>query len=150
MDYMARQYNLSIGFKTAEQIKHKIGSVLIDLPEDEAPEPMLVQGRNVSTSHPIEATITYKDVACCIDKTIAQIENSIMKALQVLPPEVYTDIIRNGIWLAGGGAQLRGIAQRFSDRMNLTFHVAEDPLKAVARGTCIAIKETDRYKFLTR
>ena len=150
VDYMARQYNLRIGFKTAEQIKHQIGSVLIDLPEDEVPEPMLVQGRNVSTSHPIEATITYKDIACCIDKTIAQIENGIMKVLETVPPEIYTDIIRNGIWLAGGGALLRGISKRFSDRMNLRFHIAEDPLKAVARGTCIAIADTQKYKFLTR
>lgn len=150
VDYMARQYNLRIGFKTAEQIKHQIGSVLIDLPEDEVPEPMLVQGRNVSTSHPIEATITYKDIACCIDKTIAQIENGIMKVLETVPPEIYTDIIRNGIWLAGGGALLRGISRRFSDRMNLRFHIAEDPLKAVARGTCIAIADTQKYKFLTR
>lgn len=150
VDYMAKQYNLRIGFKTAEQIKHQIGSVLMDLPSDEAPEPMLVQGRNVSTSHPIEATITYKDIACCIDKTIGQIENGIMKVLETLPPEVYTDIIRNGIWLAGGGALLRGIAKRFSDRMNLKFHIAEDPLRAVARGTCIAIEDTDKYKFLAR
>ena len=150
VDYMARQYNLRIGFKTAEQIKHQIGSVLIDLPEDEVPEPMLVQGRNVSTSHPIEATITYKDIACCIDKTIAQIENGIMKVLETVPPEIYTDIIRNGIWLAGGGALLRGISKRFSDRMNLKFHIAEDPLKAVARGTCISIEDTDKYKFLMR
>lgn len=150
VDYMARQYNLRIGFKTAEQIKHQIGSVLMDLPADEAPEPMLVQGRNVSTSHPIEATITYKDIACCIDKTIAQIENGIMKVLETVPPEIYTDIIRNGIWLAGGGALLRGISKRFSDRMNLKFHIAEDPLKAVARGTCISIEDTDKYKFLMR
>jgi rod shape-determining protein MreB len=150
VDYMARQYNLRIGFKTAEHIKHQIGSVLMDLPVDEAPEPMLVQGRNVSTSHPIEATITYKDIACCIDKTIAQIENGIMKVLETVPPEIYTDIIRNGIWLAGGGALLRGISKRFSDRMNLKFHIAEDPLKAVARGTCISIEDTDKYKFLMR
>jgi rod shape-determining protein MreB len=150
VDYMARQYNLRIGFKTAEHIKHQIGSVLMDLPADEAPEPMLVQGRNVSTSHPIEATITYKDIACCIDKTIAQIENGIMKVLETVPPEIYTDIIRNGIWLAGGGALLRGISKRFSDRMNLKFHIAEDPLKAVARGTCISIEDTDKYKFLMR
>ena len=150
VDYMARQYNLRIGFKTAEHIKHQIGSVLMDLPADEAPEPMLVQGRNVSTSHPIEATITYKDIACCIDKTIAQIENGIMKVLETVPPEINTDIIRNGIWLAGGGALLRGISKRFSDRMNLKFHIAEDPLKAVARGTCISIEDTDKYKFLMR
>ena len=147
IDYMARQYNIRIGFRTAEEIKCKIGSVLIDLPDDEVPEPMLVQGRNVSTSHPIEATITYKDVACCIDKTITQIENGIMKVLERVKPEIYTDLMRNGIWLAGGGALLRGIAKRFSDRMNMTFHVAEDPLKAVARGTCIAIEDTEKYKY---
>jgi rod shape-determining protein MreB len=73
-----------------------------------------------------------------------------MKVLETIPPEVYTDIIRNGISLAGGGALLRGIAKRFSDRMNLTFHVAEDPLKAVVRGTCTAIVDTDKYKFLMR
>lgn len=150
VDYLARQYNLRVGFKTAEQIKHQIGSVLMDLPAEEAPEPMLVQGRNVSTSHPIEATITYKDVACCIDKTISQIENAIMKVLETVPPEVYTDIIRNGISLAGGGALLRGIDRRFSDKMYLKFHIAEDPLKAVARGTCIAIEDTETYKFLMR
>ena len=150
VDFMAKQYNLRIGFKTAEQIKHQIGSVLMSLPEDEAPQPMLVQGRNLSTSHPIEATISYTDIACCIDKTIGQIEDGIMKVLETVPPEIYTDIIRNGIWLAGGGALLRGIAKRFSDKMNLTFHVAEDPLKAVARGTCKAIEDTNKYKFLMR
>jgi rod shape-determining protein MreB len=75
-----------------------------------------------------------------------------MKVLERVKPEIYTDLMRNGIWLAGGGALLRGIAKRFSDRMNMTFHVAEDPLKAVARGTCIAIEDTEkyRYKFLMR
>jgi rod shape-determining protein MreB len=73
-----------------------------------------------------------------------------MKVLETVPPEIYTDIIRNGIWLAGGGALLRGISKRFSDRMNLKFHIAEDPLKAVARGTCISIEDTDKYKFLMR
>lgn len=150
IDCMARQYNLRIGHKTAEQIKHKIGSVLMDLPADEAPEPMLVQGRNASTSHPIEATISYHDVACCIDKTITQIENGIMKVLETIPPEIYTDIMRNGIWLPGGGALLRGIQKRFTERMHIQFHIADDPLKAVARGTCIAIEDTNKYKFLAR
>lgn len=64
----------------------------------------------------------------------------------------YLDGLPNFEWLAGGGALLRGIAKRFSDRMNLTFHIADDPLKAVARGTCIAIEDTEkyRYKFLMR
>lgn len=74
-----------------------------------------------------------------------QIEDGIMKVLKTVPPEIYTDIIRNGIWLAGGGTLLRGIAKRLSDKMNLTFHVAEDPHKAVAKGTCKAIMVAQSY-----
>lgn len=89
-------------------------------------------------------------MAHCIDKTICKIENEIMKVLQKTPPELYSNIVENGIWLAGGGALLRGIAQRFSERTTIEFHVAEDPLKAVARGTCDALKHTDSYKFLLK
>ena len=70
--------------------------------------------------------------------------------LQSTPPELYSNIVKNGIWLAGGGSLLRGIAQRFTDRVNIQFHVAEDPLKAVARGTCLALKGTESYPFLMR
>ena len=85
-----------------------------------------------------------------IDKTISKIENEILKVLQKTPPEIYSNIVHNGIWLAGGGVLLRGIAQRFTDKVNIQFHVADDPLKAVARGTCLALKNTDNYPFLMR
>ena len=75
-----------------------------------------------------------------------QIENRIMKVLEGVKSESY-DLMRNGIWLARGGALLRGIAKRFSDRMNMTFHIADAPLKAVARGTCKAIEDTEKYKY---
>ena len=83
-----------------------------------------------------------------IDKTITKIESEIIKVLQRTPPELYSNIVHNGIWLAGGGSLLRGIAKRFTDKVNIQFHVAEDPLKAVARGTCLALKGTDVYPFL--
>ena len=85
-----------------------------------------------------------------MDKTIQKIEGEIIKVLQRTPPELYSNIVRNGIWLAGGGSLLRGIAKRFSDKVNIQFHVAEDPLKAVARGTCLALKGTDYYPFLMK
>ena len=81
---------------------------------------------------------------------IQKIENEIIKVLQRTAPELYSNIVRNGIWLAGGGSLLRGIAKRFTDRINIPFHVAEDPLKAVARGTCLALKGTGKYPFLMR
>lgn len=150
VDYLAKQHNISIGRTTAEQIKFAIGSVLPELPPDEEPEDYRVIGRNMVTAHPAEASISYREIAACIDKTIVKIEGEIIKVLQRTEPELYSNIVRNGIWLAGGGSLLRGIAQRFSEKVNIPFHVAEDPLKAVARGTCLALKGTDRYQFLER
>ena len=100
------------------------------------------------TAHPARAAISYKEIAACIDKTISKIEGEIIKVLQRTPPELYSNIVKNGIWLAGGGSLLRGLAQRFTEKVNIEFHVAEDPLKAVARGTCLALKGTDHYPFL--
>ena len=104
--------------------------------------------KNIVTAHPARAAISYREISACIDKTITKIESEIIKVLQRTPPELYSNIVRNGIWLAGGGSLLRGISQRFSEKVNIGFHVAEDPLKAVARGTCLALKGTDHYPFL--
>lgn len=150
IDYLGQQHNISIGRTTAEQIKFAVGSVLQELPPEEEPEPFTVIGRNIVTAHPAEAVISYKEIAACIDKTITKIESEIIKVLQKTPPELYSNIVRNGIWLAGGGSLLRGIAQRFTEKVNIQFRVAEDPLKAVARGTCLALKGTDKYPFLMR
>ena len=150
IDYLGQQHNIAIGRTTAETIKFAIGSVLSELPEGEEPEPYTVIGRNMITARPAEAVITYKEIAQCIDKTISKIEGEITKVLRETEPELYSNIVQNGIWLAGGGSLLRGIAKRFSEKVNIPFHVAEDPLKAVARGTCIALKGTDHYPFLIR
>ena len=64
--------------------------------------------------------------------------------------KVREDIVENGIHLAGGGSLLRGLARRLSEKVNIPFYVAEDPLRAVARGTCLALKNTDNYSFLMR
>lgn len=150
IDYLAQQHNITIGHSTAEEIKFAVGSVLPELPEEEEPGDYVVLGRNVVTAHPAEATISYHEVSSCIDKTISKIEGEIIKVLQRTPPELYSDIVRNGIWLAGGGAMLRGLARRFSDKVNIVFRVAEDPLKAVARGTCLALRGVDSYPFMMR
>lgn len=127
-----------------------IGGGTTDLSPEDGPEDFHVIGRNMITAHPAEAFISYKEIALCIDKTIVKIESEIIKVLQRIEPEVYSNIVQNGIWLAGGGSLLRGIARRFTDKVNIPFRVAEDPLKAVARGTCLALKGTDRYQFFER
>lgn len=148
IDYLGQQHNISIGRTTAEQIKFAVGAVLPELPPEEEPEVFVVEGKNIATAHPTRADISYRDISYCIDKTIAKIEGEIIKVLQRTPPELYSNIVKNGIWLAGGGSLLRGIAQRFTDKVNIQFHVAEDPLKAVARGTCLALKGIGQYPFL--
>ena len=147
--YLRQQHNIRVGEITAEKIKIAVGAVIPDLDEEE-PEPFIVRGPNLMTAHPVEATITHQEIAHCLDKSIAKIEASILHVLENTPPELYSDIVENGIWLAGGGAQLRGLAKRFTDKVNIQFHVCDDPLHAVARGTCEALKNTDHYSFLMR
>ena len=146
--YMRQQHNIKIGEITAERIKIAVGAVLPDL-EDE-PEPYTINGPNLMTAHPVEATITHQEIAHCLDRSIAKIETSIMHVLEETPPELYTDIVSEGIYLSGGGALLRGLAKRLTDKINIPFHVANDPLHAVGRGTCEALKNTDRFSFLIR
>lgn len=148
MQFMRQQHNIKVGEGTAEQIKIRVGSVLTKLEEE--PEPMKVNGPNLMTAHPVEATVTYQEIATCLDKSIARIETGILHVLEQTPPELYSDIVEGGIYLSGGGALLRGLAKRLSDKVNIQFHVAEDPLRAVARGTCIALKHTDNFSFLMR
>lgn len=148
MQFMRQQHNIKVGEGTAEQIKIRVGSVLTKLEEE--PEPMKVNGPDLMTAHPVEATVTYQEIATCLDKSIARIETGILHVLEQTPPELYSDIVEGGIYLSGGGALLRGLAKRLSDKVNIQFHVAEDPLRAVARGTCIALKHTDDFSFLMR
>ena len=148
--YLRQQHNIKVGEITAEKIKIAVGAVIPDLEEGEEPEPFVVRGPNIMTAHPVEATITYQEIAHCLDKSIAKIETSILHVLENTPPELYADIVENGIFLSGGGSLLRGLAKRFKDKVNIEFHVADDPLHAVARGTCDALKHTDRYSFLMR
>ncbi|MCQ2168867.1 MAG: rod shape-determining protein [Bacteroidales bacterium] len=146
--YLRQQHNIKVGEITAEKIKIAVGAVLPQLEVE--PEPFVVRGPNLMTAHPVEAVITYDEIAHCLDKSIAKIETSILHVLENTPPELYSDIVENGIFLSGGGALLRGLDKRLTDKVNIQFHVAEDPLHAVARGTCEALKNTDHYSFLIR
>ena len=148
-EYMGRQHNLKVSERMAERIKIHVGSALTDLEED-APEEYIVHGPNKITALPMEVPVCYQEIAHCLDKSIAKIENAVLSALENTPPEIYADIIHNGIYLAGGGALLRGLAKRLQDKINIPFHVADDPLHCVARGTGIALKNVDRFSFLMR
>ncbi|HZJ74073.1 MAG TPA: rod shape-determining protein [Perlabentimonas sp.] len=146
--YLRHQHNIKIGDKTGEDIKIAVGSALPDL--ENPPADFIVRGPNLMTALPIEIPISYQEIAHCLDKSISKIETGILSVLEQTPPELYADIVQTGIYLAGGGALLRGLDKRLSDKINIPFHVAEDPLQAVARGTGIALKNVEKFQFLMR
>ena len=148
-EYMSRQHNVKVSERMAERIKIHVGSALTDL-GDEAPEDFIVHGPNRITALPMEVPVCYQEIAHCLDKTVAKIENAVLSALENTPPELYADIVKNGIWLSGGGALLRGLDKRLQDKINIPFHIAEDPLHSVAKGAGIALKNVDRFSFLMR
>ena len=147
-EYMRRQHNLRVGERTAEMIKINVGSALTDL--ENPPEDYLVHGPNQMTALPMEVPVSYQEIAHCLEKSISKVEMAVLSALEQTPPELYSDIVRRGVYLAGGGALLRGLAKRLGDKINIPFNVAEDPLHAVARGTGIALKNFDKFNFLIR
>ncbi|MBD0402116.1 MULTISPECIES: rod shape-determining protein [unclassified Flammeovirga] len=144
LDYMRRQHNLLIGERSAEKIKVEVGSALTEL--DEEIEPFEVRGRDLMTGIPKVITVTYSEVAYAIDKSISKIEEAVLRALETAPPELSADIYDRGIHLTGGGALLRGLDKRLSIKTKLPVHVADDPLRAVVRGTGQALKNLDNFK----
>ncbi|MBQ1796153.1 MAG: rod shape-determining protein [Prevotella sp.] len=148
-EYMSRQHNMRISERMAERIKINVGSALSDL-GDEAPENYTVYGPNRITALPMEVSVDYKEIAHCIDKTVAKIDAAVLSALEVTPPELYADIVKNGIWLSGGGALLRGLDKRLEAKIGIPFHVAEDPLRSVALGAGVALKNINNFSFLMR
>lgn len=148
-EYMSRQHNVKVSERMAERIKINVGSALTDL-GDSAPEDFIVYGPNRITALPMEIAVCYQEIAHCIDKTIAKIETAVLQALENTPPELYADIVKNGIWLTGGGALLRGLDKRLTDKIQIPFHIDDDPLRSVAKGTGIALKNVNNYQFLMR
>ena len=142
--YMRTQHNLYVGERTAERVKILIGSALEEL--ENPPEDMTVQGRDLLTGKPKETVISHREIAKALDKSIIRIEDSVMETLSQTPPELAADIYNTGVYLAGGGSMLRGLDKRLSQKTDLPIFIAEDPLRAVVRGTGIALKNIDQYK----
>lgn len=148
MNHMKRAHNVKVGERTAELIKMSVGSALTEL--DNPPEDYIVHGPNQMTALPMEVPVSYQEICHCIEKSISKIEAAVLSALEDTPPELYSDIVRNGVYLAGGGALLRGLDKRLTSKIGIQFHVAEAPLLAVAKGTGVALRNRDKFSFLIR
>ena len=146
MNYMKRAHNILIGERTAELLKIKVGSALEHL--ETPPDDFAVNGRDLMTGIPRQITVSYTEIASALDESISKIEEAILKALESTPPELASDIYKRGLYLTGGGALLRGLDKRISAKTKLPVHIASEPLRAVVKGTGIALKNTHRFSFL--
>ncbi len=146
VDYMKKKYNLLVGERTAEQIKIAVGSAITELANP--PEPIAINGRDLITGIPRQVEVKYSEVAVALDDSLNKVETAVLKVLEDVPPELASDIYKRGIYLTGGGALLRGLDIRLSRKTKLDVRVADDPLRAVVKGSGIALKNTGRYTFL--
>jgi rod shape-determining protein MreB len=146
--FMRTKYNLYVGERTAEKIKIEVGAATEDL--EEIPEKIYVQGRDLMTGKPKEMTISYKETIQAMDKSILRIEDAVMETLSKTPPELSADIYKTGIYMAGGGSMLRGINKRIANKTGLPVFLSDDPLRAVVKGTAIALKNLEEFTFLMR
>ncbi|MBT8219583.1 MAG: rod shape-determining protein [Bacteroidia bacterium] len=146
IEFVKRDHNILIGERTAEQIKINVGAASTNL--EDPPADYAVNGRDLMTGIPKQVVINYREVAECLDKSISKVEEAIVRALERTPPELASDIFRTGIYLTGGGALLRGLSKRIANKTKLDVHVADDPLRAVVRGTSLAIQNVGSYSFM--
>jgi rod shape-determining protein MreB len=102
------------------------------------------------TSLPATLRLSSQEIAYALEKSLVKVDAAVMKVLEQIPPELYSDIVKNGVYLAGGGALIRGLDKRLQEKTNIKFQVAEDPLLAVARGTGVALKNMNRFSSLMK
>ncbi len=146
--YVRQQHNIRIGERTAEAIKCAIGAAIPDMEEE--PEDFKVTAPNMLTALPQTVELSYSEIAYALDKSLVKLDDALMKVLESMPPELYTDIVKNGIYLAGGGALIKGLDRRLHEKTGIPVHIAEDPLRAIVRGTGIALKNMNNFSFLIK
>ncbi|HJX39326.1 MAG TPA: rod shape-determining protein [Anaerolineae bacterium] len=144
MRYARDRYSLLIGQRMAERIKMAIGSAY-PLPEEQA---MTLRGRNLISGLPEAVEISSVEVRDALSGPVAMIVEEVRTTLEDTPPELIADLMEQGIALAGGGALLKGLADRLSDETKMRVYVADDPLTCVVRGGGIVLEHLDTLTHL--
>ncbi len=142
ISYVRSEFKILIGEKTAENIKISIGAIL---PGNE-PLEASIKGRDLISGLPREVVITDSDIREAISQSIDTLIESVKEVLEITPPEIMSDIMQRGIYLFGGGALIKGLAEIITEYTKIPVHIAGDPLTAVCRGTGIILENLDLYK----
>jgi len=140
--HVRNEFKMLIGDKSAEETKIAIASIS----PNRIPIEALVRGRDLVTGLPREMSITDQDVRNAIGHSIEELVESIKEVLETTPPEVISDVMQRGIYLAGGGALIRGLPEFLTNALGVAVIVAPDPLTAVVRGTSVVLNDLDAYR----
>ena len=142
VSYARREFNLLMGERTAEDIKIEIGSAY---PLDEEVSTFF-RGRDLLTGLPRSIEVTSAQIREAIEPSVQAIVDSVKDTIEETPPELVADIMDQGIYLAGGGALLRGLDTRIAEATQMAVHIADDPLTCVARGTGMVLEDLVKYE----
>jgi len=139
IDYARKRYSLAIGERMAEQLKHEIGSAF---PLD-VELTMAMRGRSLLTGLPQSVEVSSIEIRDALSSPVQTIVDVVKDAIDDTPPELVADLMEHGITLAGGGALLRGIAQRLEQETKIDVKVAKHPMACVARGAGLVLEDLD-------
>jgi len=142
IEYMRSTHKLAIGETTAERMKKEIGSA--STPEDGDGKSMNVKGRDLITGLPKELSISQRQIAEALAEPVAQIIDTIKRALEQTPAELSADIVERGIMMTGGGSLLGNLDKVLRRATSLPVSIAEDPLLCVVMGTGKALEEKSK------
>ncbi len=142
VNFAQEEYKLLIGERTAEEIKIGIGSVIPMKERKYLP----MRGRNLITGLPEEILVSDEDIRRALEKSVRQIVNTIKSAVEETPPELLSDVMRNGIFLTGGGSLLSGLDVLIAKETKIPTHIIEDPVTAVARGAGLVLENLDALR----
>ena len=142
ISYIRSEFKILIGEKTAENIKISIGAIL----SDKVPLESSIKGRDLISGLPREVVITDSDIREAISQSIDTLIESTKEVLETTPPEIVSDIMQRGIYLCGGGALIKGLAEIIEEYTKIPVHIASDPLTAVCRGTGIILEDMEKYQ----
>ncbi|ELP9569116.1 rod shape-determining protein, partial [Campylobacter coli] len=145
VNYVKEKYNLIIGERTGEEIKIAIGSA-IQLPKELS---MVVKGRDQVSGLLSRIELTSEDVREAMREYLKEISDALKMVLEMMPPDLASDIVENGVVLTGGGALIRGLDKYLSEIVRLPVYIADEPLLAVAKGTGKALEEISLLQQLT-
>ncbi|TKX31226.1 rod shape-determining protein [Campylobacter estrildidarum] len=145
VNYVKEKYNLIIGERTGEEIKITIGTA-IQLPKELS---MVVKGRDQVTGLLSRIELTSEDVREAMKEQLKEIADALKMVLEMMPPDLASDIVENGVVLTGGGALIRGLDKYLSEIVRLPIYIADEPLLAVAKGTGKALEEISLLQQLT-